>query len=190
MWKYLLYLVSFTPFKPPKLSINPISPQSDDFFPHPIVLSNPHSKPTRSANLIPISESHFLFLPFHSSFHTHHPLLPFPTFFSISSDPTKSNPISPFLPSPSSFHPSLHTPPQSLRIQSIHHSQSDFTPSTPTPPTTQPLLPTPQTPSTPPLPKFPPIHPQNSPEIRIPPKSPSKPLSIPTMHSPPSPPHP
>ena len=143
MWKYPLYLVSSSTYIPPILSMNPISPQSDDFFPHPIAPSNPHSKPTRSPNLASISESHFLFLPFPSPFHTHYPLLPFPTFFSISSNPTKSNPFSPLSPSLSSSHRSLHTPPQSLPIQSIHHSQSELTHSTPTPRTTQSTLPTP-----------------------------------------------
>lgn len=143
MWKYPLYLVSSSTYIPPKPFINPISPQSDDFFPHSIVLSNPHLKPTRSPNLASISKSHSLFLPFHSPFHTYYFLHPFPTFFSISSNPTKSNPFSPLSPSLSSSHRSLHTPPQSPPIQSIHHSQSELTLSTPTPPTTQSTLPTP-----------------------------------------------
>lgn len=141
--KYLLYLVSSSTYIPPNPFIIPISPQSDDFFPHPIAPFHPHSKPTRSPNLASISESHSLFLPFHSPFHTHYLLHPFPTFFSISSNPTKSNPFSPLSPSLSSSHRSLHTPPQSPPIQSIHHSQSELTLSTPTPPTTQSTLPTP-----------------------------------------------
>ena len=43
-----------------------ISTNSDDFFPHTIATSNPHSKTTRSPNLASISKSHFLFLPFPS----------------------------------------------------------------------------------------------------------------------------
>ena len=135
-WKYLLYLVSSTPFKPPKPFINPISPQSDDFFPHPIAPFHLHSKPTRPANLASISKSHFLFLPFPSPFHTHYFLLPFPTFFSISSNPTKSNPISPLF--PLSFHPltapythhlnlSQSNPSITLKVSSptphLHHAQ-------------------------------------------------------------------